>query len=72
MPGLVSPGFACLAARRWGFGSDDLVISAGFLLLGMKFSSLFILFSMRFSVFKTFLMNLGVFKIISVRSERSL
>lgn len=72
MPGLVSPGFACLAARRWGFGSDDLVISAGFLLLGMKFSSLFIFFSMRFSVFKTFLMNLGVFKIISVRSERSL
>ena len=72
MPGLVSPGFACLAARRWGFGSDDLVISAGFLLLGMKFSSLFIFFSMRFSVFKIFLLNLGAFKIISVRSERSL
>ena len=37
MPGLISPGFACLSARRWGFGSDDLVISAGFLLLGLKF-----------------------------------
>ena len=39
MPGLISPGFACLAARRWGFGSDDLVISAGFLLLGLKFKN---------------------------------